>query len=234
MAHKADDFETSVSRRSRAGDARAKAAPQGDRPGNLSPEATERLVHDVRVHQVELETQNEELRRVQEELRTCRERYMELYDFAPAGYFTLDRNGSSLEASLTGARLLGVERSALLQQRFSHYVAREDRDRFNLYYGQLGRSGGTLETEIRLAPRGGLEFYSRLEGAPVRAAAALPGHCMLAVSDISNSKRLEEWMRQLHAQLETEVTQRTIQLNAANQRLQEELAERGRDEQALG
>jgi hypothetical protein len=91
----------------------------------------------------------------------------------------------------------------LLQQRFNHYVAREDRDRFHLYYGQLGRSGSTLETEIRLAPRGGLEFYARLEGAPVRAAAVHPGHCMLAVSDISSSKRLEEWMRQLHAQLET-------------------------------
>ncbi len=232
MAHKHDDFETSVSRRSRAGAARAKAAPPRDRPGNLSPEATERLVHEFRVHQVELEAQNEELRRVQAELRTSRERYMELYDFAPVGYFTLDRNGSILEANLTGARLLGVERGALLEQRFNHYVAREDRDRFHSYYGQLGRSGSTLETEIRLAPRGGLEFYARLEGAPVRAAATLPGHCMLAVSDISSSKRLEEWMRQLHTQLETEVAQRTIELNAANQRLQEELAERVRTEQA--
>src|SRR5260370_29865190 len=158
---------------------------------------------------------------------------MELYDFAPAGYFTLDRNGSILEANLTGARLLGVERSALLQQRFSHYVAREDRDRFNLYYGQLGRSGGTLETEIRLAPRGGLEFYSRLEGAPVRAAAALPGHCMLAVSDFSSSKRLEGWMRQLRSQLDAAVTQPTIQLNAANQRPQEEPPSRVPTEQAL-
>ena len=169
MAQKHDDFETSVGRRSRAGAARAKAAPQRERPGNLSPEATERLVHEFRVHQVELEAQNEELRRVQEELRASRERYMELYDFAPVGYFTLDRNGAILEANLTGARLLGMERSALLEQRFSHYVAREDRDRFRLYCGQLGRSGGTLETEIRLAPRGSLEFYARLEGAPVRA-----------------------------------------------------------------
>src|SRR5260370_7141105 len=160
MAHKADDFETSVSRRSRAGAARAKAAPQGDRPGNLSPEATERLVHEFRVHQVELETQNEELRRVQGELRTSRERYMELYDFAPVGYFTLDRNASVLEANLTGARLLGVERSALLEQRFGHYVAKEDRDRFHLYYPLLGRSVGTLATDIRLAPRGVLEIYS--------------------------------------------------------------------------
>src|SRR5260370_28904283 len=154
MAQKHDDFETSVSRRSRAGAARAKAGPQRERPGNLSPEATERLVHEFRVHQVELEAQNEELRRVQEELRASRERYMELYDFAPVGYFTLDRNGSILEANLTGARLLGVGRSALLEQRFRHYVAKEDRDRFHLYYGQLGRSAGPLETETRLAPRG--------------------------------------------------------------------------------
>src|ERR1700687_2146578 len=117
MAQKHDDFEASVGRRSRGGAARAKAGPQRDRPGNLSPEATERLVHEFRVHQVELGAQNEEVGRVQGELRTSRERYMELYDFAPAGYFTLDRNGSILEANLTGARLLGVERSVLLEQR---------------------------------------------------------------------------------------------------------------------
>ena len=204
-----------------------------DRRESITAEPVERLVQELRAHEFELELQNEQLRLAQAELTASRERYMDLYDFAPVGYFTLDRHGSILEANLTGARLLGVERSTLVGGRFGHYVALADRDRFHFYCSQVGSAGGVLETEIRLIPRESPEFYARLEGARPRNAAGSGDRCMIAVSDITGSKRAEDALRQLHLLLETQVTHRTAQLHEANQRLSEELAERVRTEQAL-
>ena len=151
-----------------------KSVPAGDashgiRKAELSGESNERLVHELRVHQFELKVQNEELRRAQEELCASRDRYLALYEFAPVGYFTLDRNGSILEANLTAASLFGMQRSNLQGGRFSEYVSPADRNRFHLYYGQLGKPGGTTATEIRIAPPDRAEFDARLEGAPARA-----------------------------------------------------------------
>src|SRR4030042_3725035 len=81
---------------------------------SLSPEETRRLLHELSVHQIELEMQNEELRRTQQELETARARYRDLYDLAPVGYFVLSEKGSILEANLRAATLFGTPRVELL------------------------------------------------------------------------------------------------------------------------
>jgi PAS domain S-box-containing protein len=179
------------------GSVRRQAAPAGDvshrnRKGELSRESTDRLVHELRVHQFELKVQIEELRRIQEELSASRDRYLALYEFAPVGYLTLDRNGSILEANLTAARLLGIERNALPAGRFSQYVSTADRNRFHSYYGMLGKPGGAKATELRLAPADRAEFHARLEGTPVRLSERSEDHCLLAVSDLGNSRPAED------------------------------------------
>src|SRR5512133_1082404 len=78
-------------------------------------EETQRLVHELEVHQIELEMQNAELKQAQEELELSRNKYVDLYDFAPVGYFTFDTQGLILEVNLTGAKLLGTERKLLLK-----------------------------------------------------------------------------------------------------------------------
>jgi PAS domain S-box-containing protein len=99
-------------------------------PESLSKGEADRLIHELRVHQVELEMQNEELRRAQVDLEESRNRYAELYDFAPVGYLTLDKRGQIIRANLTAATLLGVERSRLLGTYFWPFVVAAERPAF--------------------------------------------------------------------------------------------------------
>ena len=96
--------------------------------GNPSIKDTEILLHNLQVHQIELELQNEEIRRAKDVLDVSRARYVELYDLAPVGYCTVGENGLIVQANLTLATLLGVTRKTLLQQPFSKLVIREDQD----------------------------------------------------------------------------------------------------------
>src|SRR4030043_15082 len=93
----------------------------------------ERLVHELGVHQVELEMQNQELRRAQVEIEESRTKYSELYDFAPIGYFIFDREGLVKEVNLTGAKFLNIDRSLLLNNPFDSFVLPEFQDVFHLH-----------------------------------------------------------------------------------------------------
>ncbi|OGV78231.1 MAG: hypothetical protein A3K19_04750 [Lentisphaerae bacterium RIFOXYB12_FULL_65_16] len=115
-----------------------------------SPEAAQRLVHDLHVHQVELETQNEELRRAQAELEASRARYFDLYDLAPVGYITVSETGLILEANLTAANLLGVARGALVKQPLTRFIVKEDQDLQYLHCKQLFAGGTPQACELRM------------------------------------------------------------------------------------
>src|SRR5579872_1555829 len=116
----------------------------------LSPGVAQGALHDLRVHQIELEMQNEELRRTQEELEASRARYFDLYDLAPVGYFTLSEQGLILEANLTAARLLGLARGALVNQPLSRFVLREDQDIYYLHRKALLETGAPQAWELRM------------------------------------------------------------------------------------
>src|SRR5512133_3603400 len=99
----------------------------------LSPDETRHLLHELQVHQIELEMQNDELRRTQAELDTTRERYFDLYNLAPVGYFMISEKGLILEANLTASTQLGVARNVLVKQPFSRFILPDDQD---IYYFQ--------------------------------------------------------------------------------------------------
>lgn len=107
--------------------------------GSLSPDETttqpaEILLHELLVHKVELEMQNEELRMAHLSLEEARDRYLDLYEFAPVGYITLNREGFISESNLTGAALLGVNRINLINRPFSKFVAPQDADRWHCVF----------------------------------------------------------------------------------------------------
>ena len=89
---------------------------EGSKFDQISPVDVKNLVLELKMRQVQLEMRNEELQRAQETITQARDRYADLYDFAPVGYFTLDRKGRIVEANLAGARLLGAERDRLINQ----------------------------------------------------------------------------------------------------------------------
>ena len=114
------------------------------------------LMHELQVHQVELEIQNEELRRAQLEHQQATERFISLYDFAPVGYLTLDRGpGFITEANATLTRQLGIDRQSLLSAPLARFVASEDQNEFHLFRRRLLRTSDLESCEVRLRGLGG-------------------------------------------------------------------------------
>ncbi len=105
------------------------------------------LVQELLVHQIELETQNEQLRQAQDALEESRDRFADLYDFAPIGYLTLTDNGMISQINLTGAKMLGIVRKKLANYRFSRFVAVADRDRWHRHFLNILTRVDTLTCE---------------------------------------------------------------------------------------
>ena len=164
-------------------------------PEALGPEETRRLLHELRVHQIELEMQNEELRRSQEEREASRVRYVELYDFAPVGYITVSEQGLIREANLTAATLLGMARGALVRQPLTRFILPEDQDIHYHLRRQLFENGEPQIRELRLLRTDSPPFWARLEATAARDGENGPPVYRVVMSDITEPKRAEEALR---------------------------------------
>ena len=173
-------------------------ANEAQPPKTLSPEEAGRLLHELQVHQIELEMQNEELRRAQGELEASRARYFDLYDRAPVGYFTLSEQGLILEANLTGAGLLGLGRRDLTKQPISHYILPEDQDIYYRHRRQLLETGTPQECELRMLRADAAPFWARLESTVAQDGESGDSVCRVVVSDINARKQAEEKLADLN------------------------------------
>jgi two-component system cell cycle sensor histidine kinase/response regulator CckA len=149
------------------------------------------LVQELQIHQVELEMQNEELRRIQTELAGSRAEYADLYDFAPVGYLSLDREGRVLRANLTAAALLGAERDRLTGHPLLVHIVAADREIFYSHLREVGLQERPAACELRLEKKTGEIFHARLESVPFRAADGSI-ECRTSLLDISERKRLDK------------------------------------------
>ena len=178
------------------------------------PETLETLRHELSVHQIELELQNEELRHTVLELRETHDKYVGLYDFAPVGYFTLDESGTIRQANLRAGRLLGVERSRLLGRRMAQFVAPESRTTLAALLPRLLASENGLVAELRLQQVDGSIFPIRLEGQSNAA-----GEGLIAVTDITTEKAAQEELLRLNETLERRVMERTARIRELSDEL---------------
>ena len=173
----------------------------------LPPEEARQVLHELRVHQIELEMQNEELRRAQVELEASRASYFDLYDLAPVGYVTLSEKGLILEANLTAATLFGVARGALVKQPLPHFILPVDQDIYYRHRRQLLETGAPQVCELRMMRADAAPFWARLQATAAQDAVGAPV-CRAVVSDITEQKRAEAkllemnrhtWKRPQHA-----------------------------------
>jgi PAS domain S-box-containing protein len=203
-------------------------------PKNLAAATLEgalQLLHELQVHQIELEMQNEELRRTQLKLEASRARYFDLYDLAPVGYFTLDDKGMILEANLFTARLLRVERQSLVAKPLTSFILPEDQDIHYRHRQQLQETGSPQVFEIRMLRAEAPPFWARLEmvtGADTDGAFSR----RVVMSDINDRKCAEEALRHAYGALEQRVIERTLELEASNEELRRQIDERTRALQA--
>jgi len=169
-----------------AGTSRAK------KPERDYPEDYLKLIHDLDVHRAELQMQNEELRQARSELEESREKYVDLYDFAPVGYLTFSDHGLVTDLNHTAARLLGIEKRSLVNKPLSPFVDKESQDTFHLYLKRVLKSGAREVCELVLKRKDGTTFDARLESVVMGNGKKT---IRTALTDISDQKDAEKAAR---------------------------------------
>ena len=162
-------------------------------PETIAAQPADVLMHELLVHKVELEIQNEELRRAHTAMEEARDRYADLYEFAPVSYITVNREGMISETNLTGSALLGVERIKLIDRRFSQFVAPEDRDLWHRLFMNM-MSHGKDEKQgfgLEMTRDDGSVFYAYLDCLR-REYEDSPPMLRVALTDISKIKLAEK------------------------------------------
>ena len=162
-------------------------------------EAMQKLVHELEVHEIELEMQNAELRQARGEVESALEKYTDLYDFAPVGYFTIDRKGIISAVNLRGAGLLGVERSRLIGRSFGPFVTNEYRPAFTAFLGSVFTSQNKEVCEVALLNRENLPLVVQIEAI----ATASGQECRFVLIDITERKRLDQVLQEKIIELES-------------------------------
>ena len=181
----------------------------------------QRGLYELQVHQVELEMQNAELQEARDRMEILLEKYTDLYDFAPVGYFSLDEAGQILEVNLAGAALLGVERSRLIKRRLPRFVGPGSQPVFQAFLKRVFAGTGKQACEAELLREGAAGFWASLHGTSAIASTDPVKWCRVAVSDVTSLKQAED------AQLRIET------LATANRELKQEIVRRLAVEQAL-
>ena len=199
----------------------------GNAPGDLSG-----LLHELRVHQIELELQNEDLRRAQVELEHSRARYVELFDLAPVGYCTLNDEGLVVDVNLMAATLFGSARSELRRLPFTSLVEAEHQDVYYLRRKLLLETASLQAFELLLKRRGGASFWAWIDARLSRRSDGMR-LIHIAVTDITAQKLTEAELRNAANGLEQRVLERSVDLSHSEVGLRNEIARRKVSEERL-
>jgi PAS domain S-box-containing protein len=198
--------------------------PQSKHRSKVDPKAEadpRRLFHELQVHQVELEMQNAELQDARNRTEALLEKYTDLYDFAPVGYFSLDEQGRILEANLMGAALLGVERSLLINGRLPRFVVPTSQPILRAFLERVFAGTGKQVCEAALLRQDAAAFWASFHGTSAISVSGPPKWCRVAVSDITSLKQAEAAQGRMEA------------LAVANRELRQEIDRRQAVEKSL-
>jgi two-component system, cell cycle sensor histidine kinase and response regulator CckA len=213
MEDKGEIDETGSSDSALRGAAEENLGKSQDASPELADKTSEAIIHSLEVHEIEQEMQDEELKSVQSALDRSKDKYQDLYDFAPVGYFTLSRRGLIIEVNLTGAVLLGMPRPKLIRRDFRHFVAPESLDQWDKHIIAVIGDKEKQSCDVTLKREDGSSFYARLDSvltdtsAEQQSANGKPHVILLMVSDITEltqaQLRLEKERTHLRTLLQT-------------------------------
>jgi len=161
----------------------------------------QRLVHLLQVHQIELEHQNEELRLAQEELEVSRNKYVNLFDFSPTPYFTLDKQGAIKEVNLIASKMFLIDRNKLIGKRFNTFIPLYERDLFNSFINSVFDSAEKQSCELSMINKDKRLFNVLLEGLVLDDALETEKKCQLALIDLTEYKRVENSLKKSNEEL---------------------------------
>ncbi|MFD1732085.1 PAS domain S-box protein [Deinococcus malanensis] len=206
---------------------RSKAREQAEQKLRDSPRTVQTavqdpalLLHELQVHQVELEHQNEELRRALQETEEAHRRYLELFDFAPIGYLTVDRMGLVQEANQAISGMLSVQPSRLTGRQFGTHLASEYRGHFTALLKRIFESLDKRVTEVMLTRSDGTTFWAQLEGAAISENGQPGDWCRIAVVDIDVQKQVQQEVMHLNQTLEQRVEARSARVRELSEELE--------------
>lgn len=185
----------------------------------LSAGESKELIHTLNTYQIELELQNEELRNTQEALEKSRHKYLNLYEFAPVGYLTVDLRGHISKTNLTAAAMLAVERDRLINQPLSNFIQHADQDIYFRHRTLLVESRSRQSCELVMKTGKGTTFHAQMESVIQSSADSDSIAFWTVLSDISRRKEAEEALQQAKKHLEHRVRERTIELQKTHSQL---------------
>jgi PAS domain S-box-containing protein len=164
-------------------------------------EDVKRLVELLQIHQVELEHQNEELRIAQEELEESRNKYVNLFDFAPIPYFTLTHDSVIKEVNLNAAKMMGIDRSKLIGRYFNTFVTLEDKDTFNSFIKNVFDSPVKHSCELKVINKEEQVFKVLLEGLELVHIFEPEQKCQIALIDLTEHEKIEDSLKKSNEEL---------------------------------
>jgi PAS domain S-box-containing protein len=190
------------------------------------------LVHELRTYQIELELQNEDLRKAQVEVAAARDRYADLYTFAPNSYVTVGLNGVIEEANLKAAELLGLPRDELLGQRLGRFVEGSEFRRLSAHWKRTANTEGSDRCELRMECARGEVVHAQLESVQVASKDGGRGF-QVTITDVSELKRTQVELQEANELLELTIGERSAELKNANEHLHGQIVDRQKAEDAL-
>jgi PAS domain S-box-containing protein len=201
--------------------ARKRLDEQQEPPVEVNNQYNHSLIEELRLHQTELEIQNEELKGALHTIEASRQKYYDLYDLAPVGYFTIDNFGNIREVNLAGARLLGIDRQYLIHMSIVRFIVLDDRLRFQQFCEQMIESGDKQICELAMIDVGNRLLHTKFVGILLETIAGV-STMLIAVVDIT-----------LNVELERELRETNLDLTEVNRKLSEEIDTRKEVESQL-
>jgi PAS domain S-box-containing protein len=184
----------------------------------LSKVGIKTLIHELQVHQIELELQNDEMQVTQQELLISKAKYFKLYNLAPVSYITMDENGIIIETNLTFCVLLGYSRQHIVGKPLSQFVLPKDQDVLYLHKKLMQNSDTMQVCELNLVTNDNLTIWTRLEGICDNENNAISFQCIL--SDISNKKEAEDTILKNNVSLAKVAKEKSQALDLSNDELE--------------